>query len=74
MAETELRDADGDLLVPIIDGKPELGYMALTPCCNASGKGVDYSASGVACRKCHEDVDWKYGVPLNADGSMRIAV
>ena len=31
---------------------------ALTPCCGASGKGVEY---GIACRACYCEVDGLYG-------------
>ena len=38
----------------------QLVYV-LTPCCNATGKGVEYSATFVACRACYRDVDPIYG-------------
>ncbi|RAS59472.1 Mg-chelatase subunit ChlI-like protein [Lentzea atacamensis] len=61
-------DADGDLL--ILDRSAPAGLpddseylIPLTPCCHATGKGADYSETGVACRRCYLDVDLKYGCP-----------
>lgn len=52
-------DADGDLLVPLTEGR--LDYLApLTPCCNASGKGTS-APTGVSCRACYRTVSPKYG-------------
>jgi hypothetical protein len=56
-------DRDGDLVVEFIPGH----YAPLTPCCNASGKGVTYSETGVACRACYVDVDGKYGDSYTRD-------
>ncbi|MDT7785571.1 MAG: magnesium chelatase family protein [Pseudonocardiales bacterium] len=61
-------DADGDLIIrdgctaPENHADPEY-LIPLTPCCEATGKGVDYSDTGVACRRCYHDVDPKYGGP-----------
>lgn len=56
-------DQDGDLVVEFLPG----AYAPLTPCCHASGKGVTYSETGVACRACYVDVDGKYGDVLSRD-------
>lgn len=50
-------DADGDLLVPLMEEMPDY-LIPLTPCCNASGKG---GAAGVICRACYRNVSYKYG-------------
>lgn len=50
------------------DGSDHL--VALTPCCNAHGKGSDVS-TGVVCRACHTVVDIKYGGP--SDVVVRVA-
>lgn len=59
-------DADGDLVVAADWTKPgEAEYIyPLTPCCNASGKGLmdDDSGEGyVGCRSCYQEVDPKFG-------------
>jgi len=33
---------------------------ALTPCCNATGKGADVT-TGVVCRSCYEEVSSRFG-------------
>ena len=35
---------------------------ALTPCCEASGKGNADVESGVVCRGCHKEVSFAYGM------------
>ncbi len=52
-------DADGDLLVPLMDEMPDY-LVPLTSCCNASGKGSSVS-TGVVCRSCYRVVSPKYG-------------
>lgn len=54
-------DADGDLLVPLMDEMPDY-LVPLTSCCNASGKGSE-SPTGVVCRACGRFVTAKYGGP-----------
>lgn len=41
---------------------------ALTPCCNASGKGLDDGFGGgmVGCRSCYREVDPIFGADLEA--------
>lgn len=66
-------DADGDVLVCDEDDKPADGtdYLTpLTPCCHATGKGVDYSTTYLACRHCRRDVDPKYGT----DGQLAVGL
>jgi hypothetical protein len=62
-------DADGDAVVPL--GTPDMPLrhddgsdylIALTPCCNADGKGSVVS-TGVVCRACYREVASKYGGP-----------
>lgn len=60
-------DADDDLVVPlgtpdqpIYDEDGAEALIALTPCHAATGKGSDVS-TGVVCRRCYEEVHWKYG-------------
>ena len=40
-------------------GKP-YGIIVLTPCCKASGKGMEYE-TGVGCRRCYREVDPIHG-------------
>jgi hypothetical protein len=54
-------DADGNLVVHDPD-IPDLVY-ALTPCCNASGKGSANSPTGICCRACYQPVDSYFGGP-----------
>ncbi|MFD9701291.1 magnesium chelatase domain-containing protein [Lentzea sp. NPDC059081] len=66
-------DADGDVLVcdediTRADGTEYL--VPLTPCCHATGKGVTYSETNVACRRCYQDVDPKYGT----DGQLEVGL
>jgi hypothetical protein len=50
-------DADNHVVVA------DAGFTyALTPCCQATGKGSD-SATGVVCRACHREVDPYFGGP-----------
>jgi len=56
-ADKPIRDEDGEYLIP------------LTPCCHAGGKGAE-SGTGVACRRCHQEVDSKYG----GRGTLALAV
>jgi hypothetical protein len=75
-------DEDGDIVivmvthvgtdfndtVPMLDDNGNEYLIALTPCCNASGKG---GGMGVICRKCHRDVDGKYGGFVDADDLVK---
>lgn len=64
-------DADNDVVVPL--GEPDKPiYMndglteflvALTPCCQADGKGSANSPTGTCCRTCYDEVHYKYGTP-----------
>ena len=59
-AELKGLDADGNLVIAA-DWNPDYCY-ALTPCCQATGKGSD-SATGVVCRNCYREVDPYFGGP-----------
>jgi hypothetical protein len=48
-------DSEGNLVVTSDD----ITY-ALTPCCNASGKGAE-SSTGVVCRSCYQEVSERFG-------------
>lgn len=65
-------DADGDILVvdtcrPAGASDDSAELIPLTPCCQATGKG-SATSTGVACRRCYKEVDFKYG------GSGTIAI
>ena len=69
-------DADGDLVAAgdwTKEGEPEFLYL-LTPCCQASGKGLSDEATEegyVGCRACYQEVDPKFGGILRADEIKR---
>jgi hypothetical protein len=54
------KDADGDLLVPLLKDHPDGPLVPLTPCCYATGKGGTDGAR-IVCRGCFQPVDDKYG-------------
>lgn len=55
------RDADGDKIASVEMSEGKTMEYPLTPCCDASGTGEIAYETGVACRKCYEPVDMKYG-------------
>lgn len=52
---------DGDIFYP------------LTPCCNATGKGMDYE-HGVGCRSCYNEVDSVFGTCWVGDDAFAKAI
>lgn len=58
-------DAEGDQMVETDiypAGDPRNWLVILTPCCNASGKGLSDEDYGyVGCRHCYAEVDPKHG-------------
>jgi len=56
-------DSVGNVVVAMeLTGPLAAHLFALTPCCQASGKGSD-SETGVVCRACYETVDVYFGGP-----------
>lgn len=52
------KDADGNLVCLASWG----GHYALTPCCNATGKGsVAGGYPATVCRNCYKDVGFYFG-------------
>jgi hypothetical protein len=48
-------------------------YYPLTPCCDASGKGMDYEY-GVGCRSCYQEVDPVFGGCWTSDEEFNTEV
>lgn len=54
----------GTYEVPIV--RADHGIYPLTPCCEATGKGMD-TETGVGCRACYEEIDPIFGACWTPD-------
>lgn len=74
-ADGSARQVDSNLAVDLVGLDADRNLVckrhgmvyALTPCCNATGKG-SHSPTGVVCRGCYRTVDISFG------GEARVAI